>query len=491
MAGRPLELGPQAGPQSAFVDCPADIGFYGGSAGGGKTYGLLYVPLRYVRNYPGFRGVIFRRLMPQISNQGGLWDESMKLFPLIGGQPRSHVKTWQFPSGASIQFSHLQYEETKRNWDGSQIAYLAFDEVHHFSSGQFWYLLSRNRSMCGVKPFVRATCNPDASSWVRELIDWWIGPDGYPIAERSGVVRWFVREGDKLRWVDESHRDEDGLKPKSLTFIAAKVTDNPALLEENPEYMISLKALQPVDRARLLDGNWNVRPELKGRIYSDFRWAKHALKPGRAKELENEARGLRLYEAWDFGSGANAATVILWGLYNEALDTLFLWDCVIGFEKPFEWYAQQAAAKGYAVQCMRSWDLDFSDCPAGWRPYARVGDPAGRSRDSRQRSWFRNLADYAGIDLNASVNKPHDAIVTVQRQIRAGKILLHPRLKDTMGKAIAEYRWNVPDDYDPETAVEMKKHTDPLKDWASHPCDALAYMAIEIWGFIGRMISAR
>ena len=28
--------------------------------------------------------------------------------------------------------------------------------------------------MCGVKPYIRATCNPDADSWVKALISWWL-----------------------------------------------------------------------------------------------------------------------------------------------------------------------------------------------------------------------------------------------------------------------------------------------------------------------------
>ncbi len=49
---------------------------------------------------------------------------------------------------------------------------------------------------------MRATCNPDADSWVASFIDWWIGDDGYAIKERSGVMRWMVRIGDDIVWAD-------------------------------------------------------------------------------------------------------------------------------------------------------------------------------------------------------------------------------------------------------------------------------------------------
>jgi predicted phage terminase large subunit-like protein len=47
-------------------------------------------------------------------------------------------------------------------------------------------------------------------------------------------------------------------EPKSVTFIAARVTDNKILLEKDPAYLSNLKALPLVERQRLLDGNWNV-----------------------------------------------------------------------------------------------------------------------------------------------------------------------------------------------------------------------------------------
>lgn len=141
-----------------------------------------------------------------------------------------------------------------------------FDELTHFSEKQFFYMLSRNRSTCGVKPYVRATCNPDADSWVAKFIAWWIDPDtGYPIKERSGVKRYFTRVDDTVIWGDtaEECAEKSGVDIslcKSVTFIASSIHDNKALLEADPSYLASLNALSLVERERLLNGNWKIKP---------------------------------------------------------------------------------------------------------------------------------------------------------------------------------------------------------------------------------------
>jgi hypothetical protein len=262
----PNVVGPQPGPQEQFLATPADIAIYGGAAGGGKSWALLLEPLRHKHN-PNFGAVIFRRTSVQIRNEGALWDESRKLYPNAGGVPHAGDLWWGFPSGASVAFAHLQHEDTVLDWQGSQIPLICFDELTHFEQSQFWYLVSRNRTTCGVRPYIRATCNPDVDSWVAELIAWWIDQDtGYPIPERAGVLRWFVRVGDDIKWGDApadlaGWLDPTGkpIPPKSLTFVPSKLTDNRILMDADPGYVASLMALPLVERERLLGGNWKIR----------------------------------------------------------------------------------------------------------------------------------------------------------------------------------------------------------------------------------------
>jgi predicted phage terminase large subunit-like protein len=257
---------PQPGPQEAFLSTSADIAIYGGAAGGGKSFALLLEALRHINN-PKFGAVIFRRQGVEIRKEGGLWDESEGLYHLACGLPRQMMLDWKFPTGARISFAHLEHEKDKYSWQGAQIALIEFDELTHFTKSQFFYMLSRNRSTSGIRPYIRASTNPDADSWVAELIAWWIDQEtGYPIPERSGAIRYFIRRGEDLIWGDSKeqlqseHPDATEAEIKSLTFISSSVYDNKILLEKDPGYLGNLKALPLVDRERLLGGNWKIRP---------------------------------------------------------------------------------------------------------------------------------------------------------------------------------------------------------------------------------------
>ncbi len=256
------EIRPQAGPQEKFLSTPADIALYGGAAGGGKTFALLMEALRHISN-KGYRAAIFRRTYPEITEPGSLWDKSQEIYPMIGSSPSVGNLKHIFPSGAEIQFLSCQYESDVSKYQGMQVAFLGFDELTHFTEKQFFYLLSRNRSTCGVRPYVRATCNPDSDSWVAEFIEWWIDQDtGIAIPERSGVIRWFIRLDGILHWANtpeeliEKYGDE--VEPKSFTFVPASLQDNRILMLHDPGYLANLKSLHYVEQERLLGGNWKV-----------------------------------------------------------------------------------------------------------------------------------------------------------------------------------------------------------------------------------------
>lgn len=271
-----VEIRPSA-KQEQFLQSRADIVIFGGGAGGGKSHGLEMWPTPHLR-VPGFNATLFRRTRPQLENAGGLWDESLKLYPALGGQPNKTLLRYEFPTAlghapAAVKLAYCQHEDDRVNFDGAQFCYLGIDQLESFTERIFWYFQSRVRSTCGIPARTRCTANPvphdhPVGGWLRKLIDYWIDPDsGLFIPERAGKARWFVRIDEQLHWssdpevLREQFSDElaDDEYPLSLTFIPSLLTDNPILMKIDPRYKSRLRGLKRIDRERLLNGNWNIR----------------------------------------------------------------------------------------------------------------------------------------------------------------------------------------------------------------------------------------
>jgi phage terminase large subunit-like protein len=292
---------------AAYSD--ADIVIMGGSAGGGKTFWLTYEGAKYV-DVPGYQAAFFRRTYPELTGSGSIWDEAEQLYPLLGGVRNLGKMTWQFPAERTLlEFRHLQHEASAEKHKSKQYARVLLDEVTDFTEKQFWKLWSRCRSKCGVRSGLRASCNPDPDSFIRTLIAWWIGEDGYAIPERSGVKRYFIRDKRDLVWADTAeelvargYRDSiDDVT--SITFVRSSVYDNKILLTADPKYLAKLKDLPPAERDRFLGGNWNVR-ENEGDLFQRS-W----FKPWGRTQIERRLLGQPALDTlrsavstWDFAS---------------------------------------------------------------------------------------------------------------------------------------------------------------------------------------------
>lgn len=289
------EISPQQGFQEKAIDCPADIAIIGGSAGCGKTFCLLYEPLKYVFDpVENFKGIIFRRESVQIKATGGLWDQAKVLYRKMPDGFRPAVRggssdfKFIFPGGFDLQLAHLHDEDSVYGYQGAEIPFIGFDELTHFTEEQFFYMLSRNRSTCDVEPYVRASTNPQGEGWVKRLIQPWIYPDDYeieilrgaPIPEMQGVCLYMAR----IEGVVLMNETADGLISmlpeeiastlpreaiRTITFVAGKIFENDILLKKNPGYLGNLLGLTESERAQLLDGRWINLDNDSARLYTN------------------------------------------------------------------------------------------------------------------------------------------------------------------------------------------------------------------------------
>jgi hypothetical protein len=83
---------------------------------------------------------------------------------------------------------------------------------------------------------------------------------GDRVAER---IVWAERPEELMQHLPRPEDLTPGIdppRPISVMFVPAKVFDNPALLQVNPEYLAWLRSLPLLERERLLNGNWKIRP---------------------------------------------------------------------------------------------------------------------------------------------------------------------------------------------------------------------------------------
>ena len=275
-----LELRPQEGAQERALQSTAEITIYGGAAGSGKSFMMLLRPLVFIDD-PHFTGIYFRRTGPQLKGAGGLWNEAKAMYAPWNPHIHEGDRLMTFPSGATIQFSHMEHNKNRLDHQGLQYTHIYFDEGTHFEEEQVTYLMSRLRSKAKVPSTMFISCNPDPDSFIATYIDWWLDDDGFPDKAKSGVVKYYVLDNGVpmlsdtieelraeyphlLRTYNQKTEKWRRVKPKTMTFIGGTIFDNPAMMKANPSYLAELNSLPDIEKQRLLHGNWYARPEGSG-----------------------------------------------------------------------------------------------------------------------------------------------------------------------------------------------------------------------------------
>lgn len=233
---------------------------YGGAAGGGKSIAQLMAALQFV-DIPGYSAILFRKTYADLSLPGALIDVAKNwLMPFVDRREirwSEKDKRFDFPSGASLSFGYLESENDCYRYQGAEFQYIGMDEVTHIAPSNYRYLFSRLRRVksSNIPLRFRATANPGGQ----------FGEYYYQ--------RFFV-EGE-----------ENG-----RIFVPAGLNDNPHLDAE--EYKKALQELDPIERERLLNGNWEIKAS--GDMFSHD-W----IMPVSPSEIPENAKRVRF---WDMAS---------------------------------------------------------------------------------------------------------------------------------------------------------------------------------------------
>lgn len=266
-----VEFGPKSKKQEDFLNTTADICVFGGGAGSGKSYLGVMDLLRHC-NDPRFRGVVVRRLTPQLKGPGGIFETACNLYrEALPDKVKIRDRDMEilFETGAEVIFRHCQHVQDKYNFQGWQISAALIDEAQQLEYEQVVYIMSRLRTDANMKPYMRMTCNPDKNSWLRDWVDWYLQDDcGIPDESKSGVLRWFIMQDNQPMWANSKEEIYElygaSVNPLSFTFINANVYDNPVMMERQPDYVAWLEGLPRVEKARLLYGDWDATETAAG-----------------------------------------------------------------------------------------------------------------------------------------------------------------------------------------------------------------------------------
>ena len=239
--------------QAAFMARPEYEALYGGAAGGGKSDALVVEALRQV-GIPHYKALIVRKTYPQLAE---LIDKSLNYYPRAYPKARYNASahTWNFPSGAKILFGSMQYTKDRTRYQGQAYDFIGFDELTHFTWDEYSYLFSRNRpNGPGTRVYIRASANPGGvgHGWVKER---------------------FVTAGKPMTtiWEDVTWRDPSGQEHRarqSRIFVPSSVFDNPALLNNDPDYVRRLASMPEAERKALLYGDWDT---FSGQVFTEWR----------------------------------------------------------------------------------------------------------------------------------------------------------------------------------------------------------------------------
>ena len=225
-------------------------------------------------------------------------------------------------NGSMLQLGAVFRHENVASWRGYPHDLKAFDEVTEFDESTYLFLCGWLRtSVPGQRCRVIAAGNPPTSAsgaWVIRRFRPWLDPR-YHAPASPGELRWFItdRDGNDVEVPGpEPVEIKDGMvaRPKSRTFIPARVEDNPIYMEAG--YRDTLAALPEPLRTQLMLGSFDGSIEEDPWQVIPTRWVKLA----QDRWKKRKPRGQMDAVGVDPARGGKDRTVITprWGNYVGA-----------------------------------------------------------------------------------------------------------------------------------------------------------------------------
>ena len=209
------------------------VGF-GGARGGGKSWAVRQKAGRLCVRYPGIRVLIVRRTYRELINNHVVYLQAD-----LKGLARFNKSDMQFKfvNGSTISFGYCNSDNDLMQYQGVEYDVIFLDEATQLQEDWIRKITACCRGANDYPKRIYYTCNP--------------GGVGHAYIKRLFIDRRF----------------EEGEDPEDYSFIQSRVTDNLALMRNDPMYMRTLQALPPKLRKAWLDGDWGI---FEGQFFEDF-----------------------------------------------------------------------------------------------------------------------------------------------------------------------------------------------------------------------------
>lgn len=245
---------------------------YGGARGGGKSFIAMWMAILFALCYPGISICIVRKTLDELRN-----NYIYKMIPILYGIAKYNKseKVFFFPNGSMIKFEYCACDSDLDHFQGAEYDILFIDEACLLMEEWIDKIDACTRHV----HFDPVTGLPVKRKYPNRT---------YYMLNPGGPSHAYF----KRLFIDRRYMGAE--IPENYSFIQALVTDNKALLEQNPEYLNTLRRLPPKLRKAWLEGEWDI---FEGQFFEDLRLDPD-IQAAVAAGCEDDAETLRRDRRW-------------------------------------------------------------------------------------------------------------------------------------------------------------------------------------------------